>query len=338
MRYRELGNSGIRVSVVGLGTWAIGGGSVWGPEPDDQQSVHTIQAALDAGVNLIDTAPAYGFGRSEAVVGRAIRGRREQVVLATKCGLWWEDRRGSFFGPFDGKRMFRSLRPDTLQSEIDASLRRLDVEQIDLYQVHWPATEPENTPIAETMGQLLEFVRQGKVRALGVSNVSAAELREYVGQGDVVSCQSRCNLLWRQSEQEILPVCREAGLGFLAWSSLEQGLLSGAVGPQRKFQPKEYRSNYDWNPWFRHDRRTRVLEMLDAWRDLLEKYGCSLAQLAIAWVIARPGLTSALCGARHPEQALENAAAAAIELDAADVARMQADADRLCAAARDEPW
>jgi methylglyoxal reductase len=318
----------MRASVVGLGTWAIGGGSVWGSEPDDSQSVRAIQAAIDAGVNLIDTAPAYGFGRSERLVGQAIRGRRDQVLLATKCGLWWEDRRGSFFGPFDGKRLFRSLRPETLQIELDNSLRRLSVNTIDLYQVHWPAIEPDKTPIGETMACLQQFVQQGKIRAIGVSNVSPDELREYVARG-AVSCQSRYNLLWRQVERDILPLCTELGVGFLAWSTLEQALLTGHVGVDRAFQPKEYRSNYDWNPWFRPDNRRRVLALLEGWQDLARKYRCTLAQLVIAWTVSRPEVTVALCGARRPEQAVENAGGADIDLEAADLRRIEADVDAL---------
>ena len=137
MKTRPLGNSGLNASVVGLGTWVLGGGSIWGQDTDDAESTRTIHAALDAGINLIDTAPAYGWGRSEEIVGKAIQGRRDAVILATKCGLWTDDDRGSFFTEFDGRSMRRSLRPDTITIEIERSLRRLSVDCIDLYQVHW---------------------------------------------------------------------------------------------------------------------------------------------------------------------------------------------------------
>ncbi len=329
MRYRELGVTGIQASVVGLGTWVTGGGSVWGDEPDDQQSIRAIHAALDSGVNLIDTAPVYGWGRSETVVGRAIRDRRDDVILATKCGLWWEDRRGSYWGPFDGKRLFRCLRPDTIQIEIENSLRRLGVEHIDLYQVHWPATEPRKTAIDETMGCLMELRKQGKVRAIGVSNVSPAELREYIRCGDVTTNQPRYNVLNREIERETVPICLENRVSILGYMTLEQALLTGTVGADREFGPNEYRSNPEWNPWFMPPNRGRVLAMLAGWNDMTEKYNCSLAQLAIAWVLAQRGVTVALCGARHPEQAVENAAGGELLLEEDDIARITSDAEAL---------
>ncbi len=329
MRYRELGTTGIKASVVGLGTWVTGGGSVWGDEPDDRLSIRAIHAALDSGVNLIDTAPVYGWGRSETVVGRAIRGRRDGVILATKCGLWWEDRRGSYWGPFDGKRVFRCLRRDTIQIEIENSLRRLGVDHIDLYQVHWPATEPRKTPIAETMDCLMDLKRQGKIRAIGVSNVSPAELRKYISRGELTTNQPRYNMLNREIEQEAIPICLENQVSILGYMTLEQALLTGCVGPDRQFGADEYRGNSDWNPWFMPPNRSRVLEMLAGWKDLTDKYDCTLAQLAIAWALARPGVTVALCGARHPEQSVENAAGGELILDADDIARIARDAESL---------
>ena len=179
MQYREIGTSGIRASVVGLGTWAIGGGTWWG-ETDDAASVHAIQAAIDVGMNLLDTAPIYGFGRSEEVVGKAIAGRRDKVVLATKAGLWWDDSRGSFWFELEGHRIHRSIRPDTIRIELEASLKRLGTDRIDLYQTHWQAMPPDQTPIAETMGCLLDLQKQGKIRAIGVSNAAPADMDQYL--------------------------------------------------------------------------------------------------------------------------------------------------------------
>jgi methylglyoxal reductase len=160
MQYRPLGNSGLSASIIGLGTWVTGGGGAWGTEPDDRESIRAIQASLDAGVNLIDTAPGYGWGRSETIVGKAIQGRRDQVILATKCGLWTDDDRGSFFVARDGKTIRRSLRPDTLVIEIERSLKFLGVDCIDLYQTHWPSVPPDFTPIADTMAALLKLKQQ----------------------------------------------------------------------------------------------------------------------------------------------------------------------------------
>ena len=243
MRYLKLGNSGIEASVVGLGAWVLGGGSIWGADTDDNESAATVRAALDAGVNLIDTAPAYGFGRSEIVVGEAIRGRRDKVVLATKCGLWWDDQRGSFFTEFDGRSLYRSLRPDTIRIEVENSLRRLGTDYIDLYQTHWPSSAPDKTPIADTMACLMKLKDQGKIRAIGVSNVSLDELRENCRCGAVASDQFRYSMLSRDPEKDILPYCRKHNIATLTYMSLEQGLLTGKVGMDREFKPGDFRTN-----------------------------------------------------------------------------------------------
>jgi methylglyoxal reductase len=312
-------------SVVGLGAWVLGGGPIWGRETDDAESVRTIQAALDLGINLIDTAPAYGWGRSERVVGRALAGRRERAILATKCGLWWEDGRGSFFADFDGRKLHRSLRPDTIRIEIENSLRRLATDYIDLYQTHWPSMPPDHTPIDETMAVLQKLKEQGKIRAIGVSNVSADELRENLRCGSVASNQFRYSMLHREAEQEILPLCARHGLATLTYMSLEQGLLTGKIGMDRVFEPTEFRSNTWWNDWLVPANRRRVLELLASWGDLTAKYGCTLAQLVIAWTAAQPGVTHVLAGGRTPAQVAENARAGELELAKADLDRIRRD-------------
>jgi len=325
VKYRLLGKSGIEASVVGMGTWVTGGGSVWGGDADEAESIRAIQASLDAGVNLIDTAPAYGFGRSEEIVGKALKGRRDQAVIATKCGLWWKDQRGSFFCVFDGREMRRSLRPDTIREEIEASLKRLGVETIDLYQVHWPAVDPDKTPIVDTIGCLLELKKQGKIRAIGVSNVSLEELMEYEERGPIDSNQPRYSMLYRQIENDILPYSIERNISTLAYMPIEQGLLTGKVGMDRRFSEGEWRSNLDWNPWFKMENRPRILQLLDSWHDLTAKYGCTLAQLTIAWTVSQPGVTHALCGARTQAQAIDNAKAGEIEIDPEDISRIRKD-------------
>jgi len=325
MQYRDLGNSGISASIVCLGTWVTGGGAAWNGV-DDAESLRAISAALDHGINLIDTAPAYGWGHSETIVGQAIRGRRDKVVLATKCGMWWDDRRGSFHFHLDGKDTFISLRPDTLAIEIENSLRRLGTDRIDLYQIHWPSKEPDYTPIEDTMAFLLKLKDQGKIRAIGVSNVSIAQIDEYRASGEIASDQFRYSMLFRAPEADILPHCKKNGLATLTYMSLEQGLLTGKVGMDRVFDPNEFRSNEDWNTWFKLVNRPKVLGMLAGWKDLTEKYACTLVQLVLAWTAAQPGVTHVLCGARTAAQAEQNAAAAALVLEAADIARMRNEA------------
>ncbi len=325
MKHRHLGNSGLSASIIGLGTWVTGGGGAWGTEPDDRESIRAIQASLDAGVNLIDTAPGYGWGRSEAIIGKAIQGRRDQVILATKCGLWTDDDRGSFFVARDGKTIRRSLRPDTLVIEIERSLKFLGVDCIDLYQTHWPSVPPDFTPIADTMAALLKLKQQGKIRAVGVSNVSPAELEENLRCGGIVSDQFRYSMLHRAPERDILPFCAEHQLATLTYMSLEQGLLTGKVGMDRVFGPEEFRSNEAWSPWFVPANRRRVLDLLASWQPLTDQYRCTLSQLVLAWTAAQPGVTHVLVGGRTLAQATENAQAGALELDAADLARIRSD-------------
>lgn len=325
MKQRPLGNFGLSASVVGLGTWVLGGGAIWGKDTDDAESIRAIHAALDAGINLIDTAPAYGWGRSEEVVGRAIKGRRDQVIVATKCGLWTDDDRGSFFTEFDGRSMRRSLRPDTIAIEIERSLKRLGVDCIDLYQVHWPSVPPDFTPIADTMECLLKLREAGKIRAIGVCNVSLDELKEYLRCGDVVSDQFRYSMLQRDAEWDILPFCKKRGLASLTYMSLEQGLLTGKVGMDRVFSPGEFRSNEAWNPWLALPNRRHVLDLLADWNDLTRKYECTLAQLVIAWTVARGGVTHALIGGRTVAQVQENAYGGELKLELTDLKRMCAD-------------
>ena len=325
MKQKPLGNSGLSASIVGLGAWVLGGGQLWGQDTDDAESVRTIQAALDLGMNLIDTAPAYGWGRSERVVGRALKGRRDRAILATKCGLWWEDTRGSFFADFDGKKMHRSLRPDTIRIEIENSLRRLDVDYIDLYQTHWPSMPPEHTPIADTMAVLLQLKQQGKIRAIGVSNVSLGELEENVRCGGIVSDQLRYSMLHREAEKDLLPHCARHNLATLTYMTLEQGLLTGKIGMDRAFKPTEFRSNTYWNDWLIPGNRRRVRDLLASWKDLTDKYTCTLSQLVIAWSAAQQGVTHVLAGGRNLAQVTENAKAGELTLEAADLARIRKD-------------
>ena len=326
MQFLPLGPSGINASTIALGTWVLGGGTTWGNIPDDAESIRLIQSALDLGINLIDTAPVYGFGHSESVVGKALKGRRDQAIVATKCGLWWEYPKGSFFSDFDCKKVYRSVRPDTLQLEIENSLRRLGTDYIDLYQTHWPAMPPDLTPVEDTMACLLKFKAQGKIREIGVCNVSPGELQTYLDCGPIVSNQFRYSMLNRDVEEETLPACTKNQLATLTYMSLEQGLLTGKVGMERVFRADEFRSNDAWSPWFSLPNRSRVLAMLAGWNDMLAKYECSLSQLALAWTAAQPGVTHVLCGTRTLSQLADNVKAAELKLESGDLHRMRSDA------------
>lgn len=327
MEFRELGRSGIRVSPLALGTWAIGGGPWWGAS-DDEQSVAAIRAALDAGVNLVDTAPIYYFGHSEEVVGRALKdGYREKAVVATKCGLpWYKDAPGPLWFEQDGGRVVSCCRADFIRREAEDSLRRLGVDVIDLYQVHLPQQAGLDVPVDETMGALLDLKKAGKVRAVGVSNFTVQQMKDYLACGAVDVLQNKYSMLDRAAEAEVLPFCRGQGISFLAYQPLEQGLLTGKIRPETELAPGTFRNAIKW---YEPAWRGRICAMLDGWADLTAKYACTTAQLVIAWTAAQDGVTAVLCGARKVRNATENAAAARVELEAGDLARMRADVEAL---------
>ena len=311
MEHRPLGASGIEASVVGLGAWAIGGW-LWGGT-DERKSVEAIHAAIDGGINFIDTAPAYGMGLSESIVGKALAGRRSQVVIATKCGLVWHSEKGTAHITQDGKPLHRYLGPESIRYEVEQSLKRLNTDYIDLYQTHW---QDETTPIEETMTTLLDLKREGKIRAIGVSNAKVEQIEAYRRVGQLDTCQEKYSMLDRELESEYLPYAREHNLAVLAYSPLANGLLTGKIGPDRQFPADDLRSS---RPRFSVESRKQVLAMLDKMRPIAGKHGLTLAQLVIAWTIAQPGLTHALVGARNAQQAGENAAAGSVALSSEEL-------------------
>jgi aryl-alcohol dehydrogenase-like predicted oxidoreductase len=278
--------AGVKVSRIGLGTWAIGGLD-WGAVPDDV-AVATCLGAIERGINLIDTAPIYGHGRSEEIAGKAIRahGRREAFFIATKAGLEWNER-----------GVFANSTADRLRQEIEASLRRLGTDYIDLYQVHWPDTL---VPVAETATLLAGFQREGKVRALGVSNFSVAQMREFRSVVPLVSNQLPYNLFERQIDEEILPWCAENGVAVLTWSTLCRSLLGGRIKRGMTFDEKDIRHV---DPKFQEPRFSQYMsavERLAAFAQ--EHYGKTVLELAARWVLDRPGISVALWGAHRPDQ------------------------------------
>lgn len=306
MKRRSLGASGIEASVLGLGTWAIGG-FLWGGT-DEKRAIEAIHASLDEGVTLFDTAPAYGFGLAEELLGRALRGRRGDVVIATKCGLVWDE--GSLARVLrEGRNpLRRCLRPESIRKEVEASLRRLRTDYIDLYQTHWPDF---GVPIEDTMGALLELQEEGKIRAIGVCNVSVEQLRKYLRVGRVDADQERYSMLDCGQEKDKWPVLKEHGIAFLAYSPLSMGLLTGRVRPEREFPEGDLRRT---DPRFHRESRERIARMLSAMKPAADRHGATIAQWVLAWTLAQPGVTHVLVGARDGAQARENARAAALQL------------------------
>ena len=321
MQYRKLGNSDLNVPVISFGAWAAGGW-MWGG-PDDDNAIRAMELAIDLGITCIDTAPAYGMGHSETLVGRAIAGKRDRVVVATKCGLRWDCADGErFFDTRDNdgvpRTMYKNLRPESIRHECEQSLRRMRLECIDLYQCHWPDS---TTPIDDTMGALLDLRQQGKIRAIGVSNFTADMMRQCLNTTDIASDQPPYSALVRGAETEVLPFCREHGIGVLAYSPLAQGLLTGKVPVDRVFPEGDLRRT---KPLFTRENREKAVAMLDQVRPIAEARNATLGQVFLAWTVAQPGMTSALAGARNEAQVRENAGAGDITLADDEIATIRA--------------
>jgi len=330
MQYRKLGQSDLQIPAITFGAWAIGGWN-WGGS-DDDAAVRAIQAGIDAGMNAIDTAPVYGFGRSEEVVGRAIAGRRAEVLLLTKVGLRWDDPRGELYFKTEDqngkpREVWRNSKPDSIVVEVEQSLARLRTNHIDLVQVHW---HDPTTPLEETMGALAKLVRQGKVRAIGVSNFTPALLKEAQLALDplpLASNQPKYSLVAREIEARILPFCRERGIGVIVYSPLEQGLLTGKVPAKRTFPQNDGRHK---RATFTPENRARVNALLEQEvQPIARRHKATLAQVVLAWTVAQPGVTSAIAGARTSEQARENAGAGSLALAPEELAVIRLSFERL---------
>lgn len=304
---RQLGTTGMAITRVGFGAWATGGGQYefgWGPQ-DDAASIAAIHAAVTRGVNWIDTAAVYGLGHSEDVVGRAVRALppADRPLVFTKCGMVWAGR---------DEVPRRAAAPDSIRREVDASLTRLGVERIDLYQVHWPPDDA--TPLDEYWQTMLDLKREGKVRAVGLSNHSAAQLESAERLGHVDTLQPPFSAIRRDAASSELPWCAAHGTGVIVYSPMQSGLLTGAFSEARvaALPPDDWRSR---SMRFKGEALRRSLALADALGPIAAAHGVSTGALAIAWTLAWPGVTGAIVGARTPAQVEGWLPAAALELD-----------------------
>lgn len=332
MKTRPLGQSGIEASVVAFGAWAIGEWT-WG-KADEGESIRAIHAFLDAGGNLIDTAPIYGFGRSEEIVGKAIADRRDRVVLATKCAMRSDltdkqlQRAVKKFSTTEqmydrpGEESDKSFDiyiyngADGIREEIERSLKRLKTDVIDLYQTHW---QDDATPIEERMGALEALKKEGKIRAIGVSNASPEQIDTYRRFGQVDSDQEKYSMLDREMEKTNLPKCAEENIAFLAYSPMSQGLLTGKIDPDREYPEGDQRRHKDR---FKPENVRKVRAMLEPMQAISGRHDVSLAQLTMAWTLAQRGCSHVLCGARKAQQSIDNAGAGAVELNKDELAQI----------------
>jgi aryl-alcohol dehydrogenase-like predicted oxidoreductase len=310
MQTRQLGKTGMQITRIGLGTWAIGGGQwefAWGPQ-DDRESIDTIHRALDLGINWIDTAAVYGLGHSEEIVGQAIKGR-ERPYIFTKCSLIWDENR----------KVSHSLKADSLRREAENSLKRLDIDVIDLYQIHWPDPEPE---IEEGWSTLAALKKEGKVRHIGVSNFNVEQMRRAEKIAPVETLQPPYSLIDRDIEKEILPYCQQNNIGVIVYSPMASGLLTGRMTRERI----AHLPDDDWrkrNPEYQEPRLSRNLMLAELLADIGKQHNVTAGVVAIAWTLHNPAVTAAIVGARRPSQIEELAPAADFRLSESELARIE---------------
>jgi aryl-alcohol dehydrogenase-like predicted oxidoreductase len=307
MQTRRLGNSDLNITPIGFGAWAIGGGGWafgWG-EQDDRDSIAAVREALDCGINWIDTAAVYGLGHSEEVVARALEGVPNRPYVFTKCERVWSDKR----------EIGKSLKADSLRRECEASLKRLKVDVIDLYQIHWP--EPDED-VEEGWSTLAKLKAEGKVRWIGVSNFNVSQLQRAQAVAPVTSLQPNYSLLNRKIEAEVLPYCARENIGVIAYSPMGSGLLTGAMTRERLARlPAD-----DWrhrNPNYQEPLLTRNLKLVELLKTIAERHGRTPGAVAVAWVLRDPAVTGAIVGARRPGQIRETVAAADLRLTPDDL-------------------
>jgi aryl-alcohol dehydrogenase-like predicted oxidoreductase len=323
---RELGKSGIEVSAIGFGAWAIGGWQ-WGGS-DYKESIDAIHACLDYNITTIDTAPVYGFGHSERLLGEAIKGKRDRYEILTKFGLRWDTSSGEFyFLTMDNegiqKEIHKYAGKESIIAECEASLKRLGTDYIDLYQIHWP--DP-TTPISESMEAVQTLLEQGKIRAAGVSNYSADQMTEAARHIKLSSNQLPYSMVRREIEEDIVPWCIDHDCAILAYSPLQRGLLSGKITPSYPFKPGDSRPE---TPHFKINNIIKTNGFLERIKPIADEKKISLSQLVLNWTLRQTGITMALAGGRTAAQVTENAKAMDVSITEEEMTLINAALDDL---------
>jgi len=310
MQTRKLGYTDLELTTVGFGAWALGGPWLygWGPQ-DDDESITTLLRAMDVGINWIDTAPIYGHGRSETVVGRALKQMSPKPLIATKCGLCWDEK----------SERIPCLKAQSIRTECHDSLERLDIETIDLYQIHF--NQPDED-IEEAWTEMAKLVEEGKVRYIGVSNFTVEQIRRIQSIHPVASLQPPYSMLHREVEDELLEHCEQNDIGVVVYSPMQRGLLTGTFDAKRVANlPKgDHRKA---NPDFREPQFSATMELVEQLRTIAERNGRTCSQLAISWVLRRPEVTSAIVGARRPDQIVETAQASDWDLSEENIEQIE---------------
>lgn len=326
MKLKKIGNSNVEITEIVFGAWAAGGW-MWGGT-DYKLSVKAIERAVDLGMTSIDTAPAYGFGLSEKIVGEAIKGKKDKVQILTKYGLRWDTTKGKFFFPSvsnEGKpvKMHKYASKASILIECEESLQRLGVDCIDLYQIHWP--DP-TTPIEETMEAISFLIQQGKIKAAGVCNYSIEEMKRAGSVITLASNQVPYSMVRRDIEYDVVPYCLENNIGILPYSPLQRGILTGKITPDYKFNEGDTRAGL---PYYRGDNLVKINDFLSKIKTIADDKKITLTQLVIKWTMKQPGITSVLVGARSPEQVDENIMASTIDLTDEEISLISSELELL---------
>ncbi|MEO7022486.1 MAG: aldo/keto reductase [Ktedonobacteraceae bacterium] len=312
MKTRQLGNTDMHITPIGFGAWAVGGGNWafgWG-EQDDNESIAAIKRALDLGINWIDTAAAYGLGHSEEVVARALKGRVDHPYIFTKCSLAWNE---------GDTQVTNSLKAESLRREVEGSLRRLHVDVIDLYQIHWPVPDAD---LEEGWSTLAALQKEGKVRYIGISNCDVSQMRRAMAIAPISSCQPPYSLVKRAAEKELLPFCQENDIGVIVYSPMQSGLLTGAMSKERV-------ANLPKNDWrkrgeeFQEPRLSHNLALADKLSEIAVLYNRTPGEAAIAWTLANPAVTGAIVGARSSKQVDTIVGAAEFRLSSLELSEIE---------------
>jgi len=311
MQYRKLGRSGLEVSAISMGCWALAGGGTWGPQ-DENDAIAAVKTACDVGINFFDTAEAYGDGRSEEILGRALKGRRHDVVIASKVSA-------------------SNLSPADLKKACENSLRRLKTDYIDVYYIHWPG---RGIPIQDTLGAMEELREEGKIEVAACSNFGTADLQELLKHGRVEANQLPYSLLWRAIEFEIQPLCVDHEIGITCYSPLAQGLLTGKFAsadevPEGRARTRLFSTQRAQARHGEKGAEKETFAIVDLVREVSAETGIGMSQIALAWLLTRPGVASVIAGARNPEQVRANAGAADVDLPAATVDKLTRETEEL---------
>lgn len=321
MKYMKIGKSDVEASVLTLGAWALGGGSVWAGI-EDAESIRTIHKALEVGINTIDTAPIYNCGHSEDIVGQAIAGNRDKYIISTKATFDWDTGVGRYCYDMYGHKMYVDHSYAGIKKDCENSLKRLGTDYIDIYYTHNPAKDTSVYPVEETVRALMDLKKEGKIRSIGSSNVQISDVESYLACGcEIDILQRKYSMFERGVEDTLLPLCEKYGMSFHAYSPLERGLLTGTFTSDYVVPAGDAREG---QPWWKPERLPHAIEFVNGLKGICDEYGITHAELAVNFLRAKGDYINVICGATHPHEIVANAHAVTADLSAETVAEIRA--------------